>query len=37
VLKELQQLGYRGFVGVECNPSKPEAEAALGLWHADQW
>jgi hydroxypyruvate isomerase len=37
VLKELQALGYRGFVGVECNPSKPEAEAALGLWHADQW
>lgn len=37
VLKELHALGYRGFVGVECNPSKPEAEAALGLWHADQW
>lgn len=37
VLKELHALGYRGFVGVECRPSKPEAEAALGLWHADQW
>ncbi len=37
VLKELQALGYKGFVGVECNPSKPEAEAARGLWHADQW
>lgn len=37
VLKELHALGYRGFVGVECNPSKPEAEAAKGLWFADQW
>lgn len=37
VLKELHALGYRGFVGVECNPSRPEAEAALGLWHADRW
>lgn len=37
VLRELQTLGYRGFVGVECRPSKPEAEAAKALWHADQW
>lgn len=37
VLRELHTLGYRGYVGVECNPSKPEAEAALGLWRADQW
>lgn len=37
VLRELHRLGYRGFVGVECNPSRPEPEAALGLWHADQW
>ncbi|MBK8101107.1 MAG: TIM barrel protein [Planctomycetes bacterium] len=37
VLKELHALGYRGYVGVECRPSKPEAEAAKGLWFADQW
>jgi len=37
VLKELHTLGYRGPVGVECNPSKPEAEAAKALWWADQW
>ncbi len=37
VLRELQALGYRGFVGVECRPSRPEADAAKALWHADQW
>ncbi len=37
VLKEVAALGYTGFVGVECRPSKPEAEAAKALWHADQW
>ncbi len=37
VMRELHTLGYRGFVGVECNPSKPEAEAAKSLWYADQW
>lgn len=37
VLKELHGLGYRGLVGVECRPSRPEAEAARGLWLADQW
>ncbi len=37
VLKELHTLGYRGYVGVECRPSKPEAEAAKALWLADQW
>ncbi|MCA8953288.1 MAG: TIM barrel protein [Planctomycetes bacterium] len=37
VLKELHGLGYRGYVGVECRPSKPEAEAAQALWLADQW
>lgn len=37
VLRELHQLGYRGFVGVECRPSRPEAEAAIALWRADQW
>ena len=37
VLRELHDLGYRGFVGVECSPSKPEDEAAKALWLADQW
>lgn len=37
VLRELHTLGYRGFVGVECSPSKTEAEAAKALWVADQW
>ncbi|MGC3970467.1 MAG: TIM barrel protein [Pirellulales bacterium] len=37
VLRELHGLGYRGGVGVECNPSKPEPEAAKALWFADQW
>jgi hydroxypyruvate isomerase len=37
VLRELHALGYRGAVGVECRPSKPEADAAKALWHADQW
>lgn len=37
VLRQVYELGYRGPVGVECNPSKPEAEAAKALWYADQW
>lgn len=37
VLRQLHELGYRGAVGVECNPSKPEPEAAKALWFADQW
>ncbi len=37
VLRELSELGYRGFVGVECSPSRPEAEAALALAAADRW
>ncbi len=37
VLRQLHELGYRGYVGVECRPSKPEAEAAKALWLADQW
>lgn len=37
VLKELSALGYNGYVGVECNPSKPELEAARGLALADIW
>lgn len=37
VLRQLHELGYRGCVGVECRPSRPEAEAAKALWLADQW
>ncbi len=37
VYKELAALGYTGYVGVECNPSKPEAEAALALALSDIW
>ncbi len=37
VLRQLHDLGYRGFVGVECTPSVPEERAALALWHADRW
>lgn len=37
VLRELHTLGYRGFVGVECSPSRPEIEAARALTAADRW
>jgi hydroxypyruvate isomerase len=37
VLRELQDLGYTGYVGVECSPSKPELEAARSLALADIW
>lgn len=37
VLRELADLGYKGYVGVECSPSKPETEAARALAAADVW
>ena len=37
VLNELANLGYTGYVGVECSPSTTEAEAALALSLADIW
>jgi hydroxypyruvate isomerase len=37
VLRQLHELGYRGFVGVECTPSVAEERAAQALWHADRW
>ena len=37
VLKELDALGYHGWVGVECSPSAPEREAAQRLAAADVW
>lgn len=37
VLKQAWDLGYRKAVGVECNPSGPEVEAARRLVAADVW
>lgn len=37
VLKELIDLGYRGYVGVECSPLEDELKATQRLALADQW
>ena len=37
VLKELKNLGYTGYVGLECVPSKSEEEAAWAVHKADEW
>ena len=37
VLRELHDLGYRGFVGLECWPSAGELEAARAAARADRW
>jgi len=37
VLRQLHDLGYRGYVGLECRPLKTEVEAARGVNRADQW
>ncbi len=37
VLRELKKLGYNGYVGLECRPSKSEEEAAWAVNRADQW
>ncbi|MBX3443154.1 MAG: TIM barrel protein [Planctomyces sp.] len=37
VLKEAHMLGYRGFVGLECNPLKDELTAARRVAAADVW
>lgn len=37
VLKELYDLGYRDYVGVECRPKHDEVRAAAALVAADQW
>lgn len=37
VLQELEKLGYRGYVGLECSPKTSELEAALAVHRADQW
>lgn len=37
VLKEAQDLGYKGFVGLECKPSGSEEDAARRVAAADVW
>ncbi|NOT31065.1 MAG: TIM barrel protein [Planctomycetes bacterium] len=37
VLKQLHELGYRGYVGLECWPKDGEAKAAERVWAADSW
>lgn len=37
VLREAHDLGYRGFVGLECWPSEDEATAAQRVNDADRW
>ena len=37
VLQELKALKYDGYVGLECVPQKPEREAAVAVYNADNW
>lgn len=37
VLRELHELGYRGFVGLECWPKEGELAAARRVNEADRW
>ena len=37
VLQELARLGYRGYVGLECNPLNDPVEAAKRVAAADRW
>jgi hydroxypyruvate isomerase len=37
VLRQLRDLGYRGYVGLECRPLKDEVTAARRVNQADQW
>ena len=37
VLKEAWDLGYRGFVGLECTPKAPPEEAARAVAATDKW
>jgi hydroxypyruvate isomerase len=37
VLRQLHDLGYRGYVGLELRPAKGEVEAARAVNRADQW
>lgn len=37
VLKQLHDLGYRGYMGLECRPKATELAAAQAVNRADQW
>lgn len=37
VLKQLHDLGYRGYIGLECRPKTTELEAARAVLRADVW
>ena len=37
VLRQLHDLGYRGYVGLECRPRGSELDAARAVNRADQW
>ena len=37
VLREAYDLGYRGYVGLECRPKTTELAAAQGVARADVW
>ena len=37
VLRALSELGYRGFVGLECWPKVDAESAARAVWEADRW
>jgi hydroxypyruvate isomerase len=37
VLQQAHDLGYRGFVGLECVPKRDELSAAKAVARADQW
>jgi hydroxypyruvate isomerase len=37
VLRQAYELGYRGYVGLECNPSSTELAAAQAVAKADIW
>lgn len=37
VLRQLHDLGYRGYVGLECRPRRGEVEAARAVNRSDQW
>ena len=37
VLKQAKELGYDGYVGLECSPKQSGEEAARNVWRADNW
>jgi hydroxypyruvate isomerase len=37
VFRQLHELGYRGYVGLELRPRKTELAAAQAVYRADQW